>query len=107
MYRMYNSKNIKWLDRLEFNWTVAVFAAFFMEAILNVICNFGSRYLIDWICDYSLFFQIAIYYLLFVFVLRNLKVNGMAILGIGFILNAAVILQIRIYACRYSHGIKI
>ena len=85
------NKSIKWIDHIELKWAAAAFAAFFIEVVLNVACNFGSRFMIDWVCDYSLYFQMVIYYLLIVFVLRNFKVNGMLIIGIGFILNAAVI----------------
>jgi len=84
--------NMKWLDNLNLDWIAVVFTAFFIESILNIVSNFASRGVIQWIVDYTLYFHVLIYVLLFLFVSRNIKIKGVAIIGVGFLLNMIVII---------------
>lgn len=85
-------KNMKWLNDLKFDYIVIVFTAFFIESILNIGSNFGTRSMIEWIVEYTLYFHMGIYILLFIFVWKNIKIRGMWIIGLGFLLNFIVII---------------
>lgn len=84
-------RSLSWLQGIEFEWAVVVIVAFSIESLLNLVGHIAKPELLQWTYQNTLYFQIGIYYLLIVFVLRNWRVKGMMIMGVGILLNALVI----------------